>query len=80
MKTTGLILAAGLAIAAGACTTDNYGRYGPSQGYVYPAPGYGHYSARPYYSPPRYGYSAPYAGYGNDGPSITLTLPAANVP
>lgn len=80
MRTTSLMLAAGLAICAGACATDNSGPYGPSQGYVYPAPGYGHYSARQHYSPPRYGYSTPYAGYGNAGPSITLTRPVANVP
>jgi hypothetical protein len=82
MKLIGIILpAASLALATGACTADNYGPYyGPSQGYVYPSPGYGYYAARPFYLPARYGYHSPYGGYGNSGPSITLTLPAGNVP
>jgi hypothetical protein len=81
MKSIGIVVAAGLGLAAGACTQDNYGPYyGPSQGYVYPTPGYGYYNARPYYQPARYGYRAPYGGYGNYGPSITFTLPAGNLP
>jgi hypothetical protein len=90
MKSTGIILAAGLALATGACTQDNYGPYyGPSQGYVYPSPGYGYYGpspgygyygARPYYRPARYGYRDPYSSYGGYGPSITFTLPAGNLP
>jgi hypothetical protein len=89
MKAIGNILAAGLALAVGACTQDSYGPYygpsqgpyyGPSRAYVYPSPGYGYYGGRSYHSPARYGYRAPYGGYGNYGPSITFTLPAGNLP
>ena len=80
MRMTELMVIAALAISAGACASDSSESYGPSQGYVYPAPGYGHYSARPHYSPPRYGYSAPYGGPGNDGPSVPLTLPIGSAP
>ena len=80
MKSIGIILAAGLALVAGACTQDNYGPYyGPSQGYVYPSKGYGYYGAQPYYQPAHYGYRSPYGGHGY-GPSITFTLPAGNLP
>lgn len=81
MKFTSLILAAGLAVLAGACTTDGYGYgpyYGPSQGYAYPGRGY--YAPPPNYYAPRYGYAAPYGGGYGSAPSVTFTLPLGTVP
>jgi hypothetical protein len=78
MKRISLMVVVGLAALAGACTTDQgYNPYyGPSQGYAYP-PGY--YN-RPYYPGP-YAQGPAYYGQGyNSGPSITLTLPAGNIP
>lgn len=78
MRFISLIVVAGLAVLAGACTTDTTGYgpyYGPAQGYA-PAPGYGYYGPRPYYNPPPYGYGAPYGGGYGSGPSITFTLPS----
>ncbi|MPZ34914.1 MAG: hypothetical protein GEV13_28685 [Rhodospirillales bacterium] len=81
MKFTSLGLAVGLAILAGACTTDNssYGPYHwPSQGYAITA-GRGYYAPPANYYPARYGYGSPYAGY-NTAPSITFSFPQGTVP
>ena len=82
MKLISLTLATGLAVLAGACTTDRYGYgpyYGPSQGYAYPS-GRGYYAPPPNYYPARHGYGTPYGGYGAAGPSITFTFPQGTVP